>query len=283
MKQRKRRKTLKDSVIYCGKQIWIQKLQESKNDSNICIVISNGYTTKCVPVTGGYKVEKRDEPDISMFNKDIEILVCYYQHTCDGLTEATDELKDFLEYFASGKELWLIGHSKSAQSQLDIKFKMLPVYENINVITVSSTFGGTNLANEKLFKHMPKHFPHLMNFFFGLAFKNTIVETDVASDSEYIMNHYKSNRLVTLNYVTKITDLRNVQSVEGMFNAFLNWALMYDMRCGGDGIVDVKSQTLGVDSSKNKFLNCPHCHGLADACCDLVIEFSHLGRKIKRS
>lgn len=283
MKQRKRRKTLRKSVVYCGKQIWINRLQESKNDSNICIVISNGYTAQCIPVTGGYRVGRRDEPDISMFNENVEILACYYQPECDGLFEATDELEDFLECYAVLKDLWLIGHSKSAQAQIDIKYKMIPSYESINVITVSPTFGGTDLASENAFNNMPKRFSTLAKLFWKFGFKNIQVEKDVATNSDYIAMHENSQNLVTVNYVTKISSLRNVKNIEGLFNVLTNWILKYDKRQGGDGVVDVLSQTHGVEPSKNKFLDCPHCHGLSDACYDLVKVFSRLGKDKTKS
>lgn len=282
MKQRKKSELLKrECIVYCGKQIWIQRLQKSKNGSNICIIISNGYTAQCTALTNGYKVGKRDEPDISMFNQDVEILACYYKPECCGLKPSTEELKDFLEKTSVGKELWLIGHSKSAQPMINIQREMIPCYDDINVVTVSPAFGGTCLSSKKEFLEVPKRFSFVSKILWKIAFQDIQVEKDVATDSEYIRIYYDSSRLVTVNYVTKLMNLKNIQDLEGLANYFLNWILKYEERQGGDGIVHVQSQTLGVEASRIKFLNCPHCHGLADACYDLIKKFPHLASMSK--
>lgn len=272
-----------NNILYCGAQIWVQRLQEAKNGCDICISLSNGYTSSCVFKNGKYIAGKRDLPDISMFRKDAEILAVYYQPGCDGLEQGANELASFMANHSIQKELWLIGHSKSADPQNDVRIKLKNAnvqYKSINVVFASAALGGSDFASIERFHAHKKRFGILMELFRFIGFQNYAVELDVSPDSKYVKSHAYVERRITRNYVTTLSSEKlsfnqkciRLKNIEGLLNAFFNWT-MYG---GSDGIVAEKYQIQGVSKAITRFIYSPHCHGLEYACKELVKEFPNL-------
>ncbi len=286
MKKRRKRGPVKN-VIFCGSQVWVQRLQNAKNGCDVCIFISNGFTSKCQVHETSYMANERNEPDISMFRNDAEILVVYYQDTCEGLECATKELEEFVCTHSVGKKLWLIGYSKSADSQNDIREFAIENGEcdSIDVVFVSPALEGSFFADKEVLSSHVKRFGFgwMVKLLWDRVFNNIPVETDISPNSEYVKKHANVKREVTRSYISYLPPLAGLsvreciaifRDEEGVINVFLNWV----MGEKSDGIVEIKNQFGNVPLDVVRMICSTHCHALEKACKELCKEFPYLSK-----
>lgn len=219
-----------ENVIYKSENLIIQDVQNGNGD---LVIIGSGYS---LSINEQHKIIKHD-PLMALPNvdcEDVTIMSIYYPFESNGLEEAGKELSTFInQRRCEYDSITLIGHSKCgvcfANAAKWIK------YEDLNVVTISTSFEGTPIADEQ---EMSAKLNRFMKLTYKLIFSDHAVDKDLITDSEFMQNADYSG-LERCTHINIVSTCPNKST--NPIDVFL---MCLDKSAGidGDGIVPKASQ-----------------------------------------
>ncbi len=240
-----------DKIVYKTKNIIIQKIQEGKKRQK-CYIIGNGNS---LSVDTNNVVTKHDSCMKNFYpkiNNDNTVYTVYLTVECLGLNESSKEIAQFVNNLSEGYDrIFLVGHSKCG-----LCFYNASNYceKNILLVTISTPFSGTILANKKAVEKKLKF--KIFKKIYNIIFNNHFVNQDIMPNSHFIQN------MPTVTYKQHInitSSFKNLFSCKNIIDLFL-FIMDKFMQINGDGFVPLTSQSSNDAWTIN--LICSHAKSL---------------------
>ena len=221
-----------NNVVYKSENLIITKEREGKGE---LVILGTGYS---LSIDENNRITHCDPfmkwPDLSVFRDDTTVLSIYFPFEAKGLKYAGKELCQFANSLPEGKNFIL--HSKSG---ICIALTCGMLNERANIVTISTPFRGTIIADQKLVLPQLNWFERKI---YKMIFSNHKVDRDITPRSK-IIRKANYSALKRHNHINVISTCPNngTKLIDKLL-CFLDNKLSIQ----GDGIVSVESQTIAA-------------------------------------
>ena len=238
-------------IVYTTKNVVIQKVQEGRKRKR-CYIIGNGHSLN---VDKNNTVIKHD-PGMSKFKSRISeensVYAFFFTFECSGLEESSREIADFVNNLQEKfEQIFLVGHSKCGLCLYNSTHYIQK--DNIVLVTISTPFGGTIMADKKAVEERLKS--RLFKIIYNMIFSDHNVDRDIIPNSQFIKNLQATPCKEHINITSS---LKGVSSCNDIMDLLLFiWDKKLQIR--GDGIVPLNSQQT---STRTINIFCSHANSL---------------------
>lgn len=239
-----------ENIVQRTENIVIQRTQEGRSRKK-CYIIGNGHS---LSVDENNVVKKHDpfmhkfEPQV---NEDVTVYVFYFTFECLGLYESGKDIAKFVNNLTEDyDQIVLIGHSKCGLCLYSADL-CIP---NITLVTISTPFEGTVVADKKSVEKMLKLW--VLRKIYDIGFSDHNVDRDIMPASIFIQNTLKPHYQNHINITSSLKSLRDCRDIMDVLLLIVDRIMKID----GDGIVPIKSQN--VKSTKTIHIKTSHSNSL---------------------
>ncbi len=251
MKQFVLKNEIMDGIVYKTENVVIQRIQEGEERKR-CYIIGNGHSLSVDVnnvITKHNPCMHKFQPKIS---KETAVYAFYFTFECSGLEESSKEIAEFVNNLSEEYEqIFLVGHSKCGLCLYNASHYC---EKGITLVTISTPFGGTIIANKETIEKKLKF--RILKKVYNMIFSDHNVDRDIIPNSQFIQNMQDATYKEHINITSS---LKNVFSCKDIMDLLL---FIWDkiMRINGDGLVPLNSQK--VNSTRTINMICSHANSL---------------------
>lgn len=241
-----------DGIVYKTENVVIQQIQNGKQRKR-CYIIGNGHSLN----VDANNVVTWHDPGMCKFQPKISddntVYAFYFTFECSGLEESSKEIAKFVNNLSAVYEqIFLIGHSKCGLCLYNASYYC----KNITLVTISTPFGGTIVADKKTVERKLKS--RTLKKVYNMIFSDHNVDKDIIPNSQFIQN---MNDAAYKEHINITSSLENIFSCKDIMDLLL---FVWDkiMQINGDGLVPLDSQKINSTQTVNLF--CSHANSLKE-------------------
>lgn len=242
-------------ILYKSENVILQVLEYNENAQNV-VILGEGYSesvnekgiiTHCDPLMF--------KPNTNLFNQNTQVIYVYYPFDVEQQQERlgiagqeiasyiNENLKDYEE-----ENIVAIGHSKCG-----VCFANMAQWLNrkITIVTISSPFKGTVVADKSLFKEKMNYFEFSI---YNIMFSDHQVDKDIIAGSCFL-EQANYDRLANQNHINIVSACKKES------NNLIDNILSYindKYSINGDGIVPLESQLMEYENTIQIFIEASH-------------------------
>lgn len=227
-----------DNIFYKTENIIVQRTQEGKKNKR-CYLIGNGISLSI----NDQNIVTNHDPFMTKFVPKIQkwfsVYTFYFPFECSGLAEASKDLSVFIVELSSlYEEVFLVGHSKCGLCLYNSA--QYCEAENITLITVSTPFRGTFIADKEAVEQKLRFFP--LKKIYNIIFSNHNVDQDLIPDSVFLKS-IQGQHIRYIHHINFVSSLKAISKCK-TFTDFILYLVDKLLGVSGDGIVPLSSQKI---------------------------------------
>lgn len=242
-------------ILYKSKNVILQVLEYNKNAQNV-VILGEGYSES---VNEKGIITHCDllmfKPNTNLFNQNTQVIYVYYPFDVEQQQERlgiagqeiasyiNENLKDYEE-----ENIVAIGHSKCG-----VCFANMTQWLNrkITIVTISSPFKGTVIADKSLFKEKMNYFEFSI---YNIMFSDHQVDKDIIAGS-YFLEQANYDGLVNQNHINIVSVCK--KDSNNLIDNILSY-INDKYSINGDGIVSLESQLMEYENTIQIFVEASH-------------------------
>ncbi len=242
-------------ILYKSENVILQVLEQKEDAKNV-VILGEGYSES---VNEDGKITECDplmfKPNKKLFNDDTQVIYVYYPFDTkkqqERLGVAGREIAKYINENLKGYEeenIVAIGHSKCGVCFANMA-KWLT--RKITIVTVSSPFKGTIVADKSVFKEKMNPFEFAI---YDVMFSNHQVDKDIIPNSNFL-EQANYDGLANQKHIN-IVSVCKEKSDNLIDNALAYINSKYSIN--GDGIVSLESQLIEYENTIQVFIDASH-------------------------